>query len=75
MATFGHFFFSGSVSLVRVTPLYLAVTGFRELCNIFDINTERDGYLRSTKKIAERVFVSEVLSHSREYDMIAQTRR
>ena len=29
LATFGHFCFSGSVSLARVIPLFLAVAGFR----------------------------------------------
>ena len=34
------FFFRGSVSVARVTSLFLAVTGFREaLFNILDINT------------------------------------
>ena len=34
------------------------------LDNIPDIYTKMDGYLRRTKKIAERVFLSEVQSHS-----------
>ena len=29
LTTFGHLLFSGSGSLARVTPLFLAVTGFR----------------------------------------------
>ena len=43
---FGHFFFGGSVSLARVTPLFLSVTGFLSfalLYNILDIHTKRDG--------------------------------
>ena len=40
-------FFSGSVSLARVTPMFLAVTGFlssfRELFNTFDTNSKRGG--------------------------------
>ena len=43
----GTFFFSDSVSLARVTPLFLTTTGFRiravGLSNILDTNTERDG--------------------------------
>ena len=41
---FGHFFFSGSASLARVTALFLAVTVFLSCCfNTLDINTKRDG--------------------------------
>ena len=38
------FFFSGSVSLARVTPPpFLAVTGFLVLFNILNINAKRGG--------------------------------
>ena len=56
------------MSLVRVTPLFLAVTGvlsFVLLLNILDNNTKSDGYLHH--KIDERVVVSEVQSHSRDW--------
>ena len=70
---FGHLVFSGSVSLARVTPLFLAVTGFLSSffpfvpCNTLDIYTKRNGCLRCTKKIAERVHVREVQSRSRDW--------
>ena len=70
----GTFFLSSSVSLARVTPLFLAVTcqGF-VLLNIFDTTIKYGkGSMVSyaaTKKIAERVPVREVQSDLREYDI------
>ena len=52
------------MSLARVTPQFLAFAQALVLDNIPDIYTKMDGYLRRTKKIAERVFLSEVQSHS-----------
>ena len=81
---FDHFWallFSGSVSLARVTPSVPCSHSFSFflsfvscLGNILDVTTKRDGYLRCTKKIAERVFISEVESFTRArmtwYDMV-----
>ena len=40
---FGHCFVSGSVSLARVTPQFLAVTGFQVQFGILHINGKMGG--------------------------------
>ena len=47
----GAWFFSASGSLARVTPLFLAVLGFRTV-EIFHVSPQRDGWLHRAKQIA-----------------------
>ena len=56
-ALFRRWFFIGSVSLARVTPLSIAVTVILfVLFNTLDIYTKTDGYLRCEKKICRTCF-------------------
>ena len=65
----GIFFVSGSVSLVRVTLPFLAVTGFRSRFSTYSILIRKKrmvSFVGCTEKVAESVFVGgEVQSRSR----------
>lgn len=67
---FRHCCFSSSVLLAWVISVFLAVTRFRAGFIVLNVEAKKDGYLRCTKTIAERVVVSGVQSHSREYGML-----
>ena len=61
----GTFFFSGSMSLARATPLFLEVTGFRG-CSTFSVPIPIGmvSYAETKQSPNERVFVSKVQSHA-----------